>query len=177
MTTQHLLFLSSESYTLNSVLKDYSYKIGNYKTCIRDKWILNPQVLIRLIEVIDYQEEIERIDFDMWTAWQDLLRQAAYKNQQGRSLLTSKTLNGKSMQLHHALITKGMIRGKKGPDRDLIHHTYNCMLLNRDEHLNSQVGADNRELCAEKLCELYGKGLVKLWYFGYPMKVKLPNIF
>jgi len=170
-------FISSESYTLNSILNDYGYKVGSYQIYVKDKKVLNPQVLIKLIEVISYQDEIEKVDFNMWTAWQDLLRQATYKNQQGKSLLTGQSLNVKSMQLHHALITKGMIRGKKGLDRNLIHHTYNVMLLNRDEHINSQVGADNRELCAKKLIELYGKGSVKLWYFSYPMKSKLPNIF
>jgi len=134
-------------------------------------------VLNDLIMEISCREEEEKLTFDLWVAWQDLLRQAVYYNQQGKSLLTDKILNIKSMQLHHALITKGMIRGKKGLDRNLIHHTYNVMLLNRDEHINSQVGADNRELCAKKLIELYGKGSVKLWYFSYPMKSRLPNIF
>lgn len=113
----------------------------------------------------------------VWAVWQDLLRQAAYVNQNGKSLLTDKILDVKTMQLHHALITKGMIRGKKGFEKNLIHHTYNCILLNVSDHLGGQDGADNRETCAKKLTELYGSGLIKLWYFSYPMKSKLSNIF
>lgn len=169
--------LSSEAYTLASILKDYSYKIGNYKTCIRGMWIFDPQILVNLIGEISYRDEEEKLTFDLWIAWQDLLRQVMYCNQQGKSSLTDKILNVKTMQLHHALITKGMVRGKKGLDKHLIHHSYNVMLLNRDEHLDGHEGADNRELCAKKLCLLYGGGQVKLWYFSFPMKSKLPNIF
>lgn len=170
--------ISSEAYTLQSILEDYGYSIGSYRIYINNRWILNPQVLNNLILNPTFEEiEEGKLAFNCWEVWQDLLRQMAYYNQQGKSLLTNKILNVKTMQLHHALITRGMVQGKKGLDKYLIHHSYNVMLLNRDEHLDGHEGADNRELCAKKLCLLYGGGQVRLWYFSFPMKSKLPNIF
>jgi hypothetical protein len=139
---------------------------------VNDKIVLFPGPLVELVSrgVIDATGKT-------WGAWQDLLRREAYQNQQGLSLLTGRELNIKTMQLHHALISKGRIRGMKGLKRNLIHHTYNCMLLNADEHIGGQVSAENSKLCAKKLCELYGENEVKKWYFSFPLKTKLKNIF
>ena len=164
--------ISPEAYRLAIILTDHNHIVGSHKVTIKKKWVLNPKSLNELI-IKGYVQHTKEI----WGVWQDLLRQAAYVNQEGRSLLTSQNLNVKTMQLHHALITKGMIKGKKGFERNLIHHTYNCILLNVSDHLDGQNNADNREVCAKKLTELYGQGLVKLWYFSYPIKSKLPNIF
>ena len=166
--------LSPEAYRLASVLTDYSYEVGIYKKTLKKKWVLEPAILNTLLT-----EGYLISQKDVWGIWQDLLRQAAFVNQGGKSLLTGKNLDVTNLQLHHALVTKGTIQGLKGFDRHLIHHTYNTIVLSPEEHLDGQVGADNRCKCAEVLGGLYGLGLVKLWYFAFSAKLKcrLPNVF
>ncbi len=166
--------LSPEAYRLAILLTEYTCEVGTYKKTVKDRWILDPSILNKLL-IKGYHPSTEEV----WAVWQDLLRQAAFLNQGGRSLLTGKELNFRDLQLHHALVTKGTIRGMRGFNRHLIHHTYNCMVLDYNEHLDGQDGADNRRKCANVLSGIYGSGLVKMWHFSFSsrMKSRLPNIF
>ncbi len=165
--------LSPEAFRLAATLTDHHHIIGPFRKTIKGKWVLFPEVF-QAFMMRGYYPSTKKA----WACWQDLIRQAAYINQEGKSPLTGKKLKQNDLQLHHALITKKTIQGIKGATRHYIHHSYNCMVLDYHEHLNGSE-AGNREKCAVALGGIYGRGLVKMWYFAFSahMKTKLPNIF
>lgn len=163
--------LTPQGEHLGMVLSDYEEFVGKYKCTIKGKWILDPGAVGKVIE-FGYIQHIKGI----WSAWLDLVRQAAFVNQDGRSLLSGERLDIFTMQLHHALFPKNMVQGIRGTQKNLIHHSYNVMLLSPEEHLDG-AEAHDRELCAEKLVGLYGSA-VRLWYFtAIKFRSTIPNIF
>ena len=98
------------------------------------------------------------------STWMRALRTGAWLNQDGRCICGEPLL--KDFELHHALITKGDVRGLDHRRWD-IHHTYNVMLVHHSCHLNI-----TKEEGFEYLSNLYGTSVAH-WYYSFPLKRKV----
>jgi len=97
--------------------------------------------------------------------WTRALRTAAWLNQDGKCPC-GKPLT--DVSLHHALITRGDVRGCSDEIKALIDHSYNVMLMHLVCHTNV-----NRTACYRFLSDLYGQAIVENWCANFPLKVKM----
>jgi hypothetical protein len=115
---------------------------------------------IFVADIADYRENPSKDDIKKF---QGLLREVCAYNQKYIDLLSGDDLKSDA-QLHHHLVTRSMVvYNKKG---FLIHNTYNCLMLNRDTHLDSG-DASNRLKGAVILEKLYGS-YPSTWYYAFP---------
>ena len=94
-----------------------------------------------------------------WGYYQQILKIAAYINQDGKCIC-NKPLDNTS-ELHHALITRANVR--MHPQDYLIHHPYNVLLLHSNCHINI-----TRQKSWELLSRIYGFNQTKNWYIDTP---------
>lgn len=106
-------------------------------------------------------------DYD-WAKWQGLLKRAALYNQNGKCLACNGYFYG-SGHLHHCLIPKSRARGMD--DNWLIHHSFNVVVVHVDCHI------EKPDLWAKLMQEIYPIDMLKDWYFNFPVKTKLSDIF
>lgn len=98
-----------------------------------------------------------------WGKLQRYLKVLAYINQDGKCLC-GQLLAG-DYDLHHALVTRKDVQGTQFPE--LIHHSYNVLLLHRPCHIQA-----TRPKCFELLSTLYGEEEIDFWLTRLPYKTK-----
>lgn len=174
-----MIFRGRKENLLLDILQTHVKTIGFFWSYSYDLIIFDPGPLSILTEE-QYFTKIKDKYFNeknVWQTWQSLLRQALKKNQKNYSLFSNDKLS-KNYQLHHAIVTKADVRGLKEATKNLIHHTYNCIVLSPEDHLQGK-GADNRKKCINAMSRLYSESALYTWFveFNDKLKVKLPDHF
>ena len=98
---------------------------------------------------------------DKWSLFQYDLRLVAQFNQNGKCICAER-LDGVT-ELHHALVTRADVT--KNGNRDLIHHSYNVILVHKECHHNLI-----RENCFKYLSHIYGHQELIKWYKSLPFE-------
>ena len=116
---------------------------------------------------------IPKAHTQFWGTWQGILRAICAINWIGCPVSGKRyTMSLLGFELHHALLSKQDVRGMPPAVWVGIHHSYNVILLNSLVHQNT-----TRPQSVAILIAKYGEREVKEWYFNFPMKTRLPNIF
>lgn len=95
------------------------------------------------------------------------LRIVVYHKQNGFCPICEESLHGRG-ELHHALITKGDVRGMSDESREKIHDKYNSVIVHTRCHPKA-----TRERCYQFLKALYGDKVDK-WLSSLPFRTKYP---
>ena len=92
----------------------------------------------------------------------ELLKKRGYKSDYSGTPITRYV----GVELHEGILTranvyKGIYWSK------MIYHEYNCFLLLQSEHI---FRPPSRAWCIQKSYELYGREIVREWYYSLPFK-------
>ena len=100
---------------------------------------------------------------------QSIIKRVCLYNQSYNCLCGEWLIKGG--ELHHALLSKKDVQGSK--QKDMIHHTCNCIVLCHKCHETI-----NRGLSIEYLFEVYGTDIVTAWYdkMALTFKSKIRNL-
>jgi len=105
-------------------------------------------------------------------SWQIAIKLMAKLNQDFKCSGCKNSFRAnQKLELHHALISREDVRGLSFEFYALIHHTYNCLLLHHECHLQL-----NRENSWRLLSEIYGQDNLVDWYESLPNHIMRPKV-